>query len=91
MAKSSKHQSKLLVLAKGEFASFLVEWCCERYTQAQGTLGYFGVKRFEGGDGGPLAKAVDVFLEGDAFAQTDGRGCCHNHDKNLQSRCMQKS
>ena len=71
MAKSSKHQSKLLVLAKGELASFLVEWYCDRYTQAQGSLGYEGVERFEGGDGGPLAKAVDVFLEGNAFAQTE--------------------
>ena len=60
ITKFLKHQSKLLVLALGEEADERVNQRCFRYTLALGEFGNDGVYRFEGGDGGPLAAAVDV-------------------------------
>ena len=54
------HQSKLLVLAKGEEADERVDLERLGYAQAEGLLGNDGVEGLEGGDGGPLAEAVDL-------------------------------
>ena len=99
----SNHQSKLLVLAQGDRAYSGVELLSGTYVtwQRKGEHADDGVDRFEGGDGRPLAEAVDeitwvssvvhcwVFrgdgIVGDASALTDGRSGCHRRNKNLHS------